>query len=102
MNQLRLWMDAASAEEKRALAKLANTSLGSLHQIAGGYRTRGSASVRPGLARRLEQAASLLNKANKQLPPLLRTDLAPECRECEFAQKCLGMKAATSGFDAIA
>lgn len=101
MNQLRIWMHTASVEEREALAELADTTVGTLNQIAGGYRTGGTAAVRAGLARKLERAAIVLNKRNKALPMLLRTDLSPECRECEFAQKCLGDKAALSGFDVI-
>ena len=51
MNQLRLWMQAASQDEKAALADLANTTVGTLNQIAGGYRTGGEAVIRAGLAR---------------------------------------------------
>ena len=94
-------MQAASIEEKYALADLAGTSLGTLNQIAGGYRTGGEAIVRAGMARKLETAAKVLNKRNRALPGLLRTDLSPECRECDFAQKCLGDKAAASGFNVI-
>lgn len=101
MNQLRMWMQAASQEEKSALADLAGTTIGTLNQIAGGYRTGGEAIVRSGLARKLEKAAAVLNKRNKLLPALLRTDLSPECRECEFAQRCLGDKAIMSGFTVI-
>ena len=101
MNQLKLWMDAATAEEKIALATHAKTSVGHLQQIAGAYRTKGTASVRAGLARRIEQAAAMVSKRNKALPPLLRTDLSSECRECDFAQRCLGSKAAASGFDIL-
>lgn len=101
MNQLRIWMHTASVEEREALADLAGTTVGTLNQIAGGYRTGGVAAVRSGLARKLEKAAIVLNKRNKALPMLLRTDLSPECRECEFAQKCLGDKAVLSGFDVI-
>ena len=101
MNQLRLWMQAASQDEKAALADLANTTVGTLNQIAGGYRTGGEAVIRAGLARKLEKAAQVLNRRNKSLPTLLRTDLSPECRECEFAQRCLGDKAIMSGFNVI-
>jgi len=101
VNQLREWMQHASSAEKKQLAELAGTTLGTLHQIAGGYRNNGSAATRPALARRIELACTLLNKRNKHLPLVLRTDLAPECRECEFAQKCLGQKALASGFDII-
>lgn len=102
MNQLKIWMTAATQEEKHALAELAGTSIGSLSQIAGGYRTNGDAIVRSGLARRLEKAAAVLNRRNRSLPGLLRTDLSPECRECEFAQRCLGDKASLSGFNVLA
>jgi len=95
-------MDTAGREEIAALAELAGTSVGTLNQIAGGYRTKGEANVRSGLAYRLENAATILNKRNKQLPRLLRTDLSPECRGCDFAQRCLKEKAAASGFNVIA
>lgn len=98
MNQLRIWLDAASKDEKQRLAAGAETSVGTLAQIAGGYRTAGVANVRAGLARKLEKAAAVLRKQNRALPPLLRTDLAPECQACDFAQRCLGDKAALSGF----
>lgn len=101
MNQLRIWMTAATQDEKVALADLAGTTVGTLNQISGGYRTNGEANVRSGLARKLEKAAQVLNKRNKNLPIMLRTDLSPECRECDFAQRCLGDKAIMSGFDVI-
>ena len=101
MNQLRIWMQQASPEEREVLASLADTTVGTLNQIAGGYRTNGAAVVRAGLARKLEIAAKVLNRRNKELPLIVRTDLSPECRECDFAQKCLGEKAALSGFDVI-
>lgn len=101
MNQLKIWMLAASTEEKVALADLAGTTLGTLNQIAGGYRNKGDAVVRSGMARKLENAAAVLNKRNSALPSLLRTDLSVECRECDFAKRCLGDKAAASGFNTI-
>lgn len=94
-------MHQATPEEREALADLASTTVGTLNQIAGGYRTGGEAIVRSGLARKLEKAAGVLNKRNKNLPQLLRTDLSPECRECEFAQKCLGERSILSGFNVI-
>lgn len=100
MNQLRIWMHSASLEERQALAELAGTSVGTLNQIAGGYRTNGEAIVRAGLARKLEQAAAVLNKRNSALPPLNRTDLSPECRECDFAIRCMSA-AAKSGFKTV-
>lgn len=101
MNQLRVWMLAASQEEKAALADLAGTTIGTLSQISGGYRSNGDANVRSGMARKLENAAKVLNARNQALPALLRTDLSHECRECDFAQKCLGDRAAASGFNVV-
>jgi len=101
MNQLKLWLNAATREEKLALASLAGTTVGTLNQVAGGYRNGGDASVRSGLARKLESAAIALNKRNGTLPTLLRTDLSTECRECDFAKKCLGERAAASGFNTL-
>ena len=102
MNQLKMWMAVATQEEKHALAQLAGTTIGTLSQIAGGYRTGGDANVRSGMARNLELAAKALNKRNPALPEVLRTDLSPECRVCEFAQKCLGEKMRASGFNVVA
>lgn len=101
MNSLRRWMDVASTKEVRELAELAGTTYGTLHQIAGGYRTKGAAKVRAGLARRIELAAQELRKRNSGLPDIVRTDLSLECRECEFAQKCLGGRAVASDFDPV-
>ena len=101
MNQLRLWLDTATTNEKKELAARAGTSIGTLSQIAGGYRNNGDANVRSGLAGKLERAAAQLRRINPRLPQLLRTDLSLECRECEFAQRCLGQKAALSGFPVV-
>lgn len=94
-------MNQSTPEEREALADLAGTTVGTLNQIAGGYRTQGEAVVRSGLARKLEKASEILNKRNRNLPKILRTDLSPECRECEFAQKCLGDKSNLSGFSVL-
>ena len=101
MNQLKVWMLAATQDEKAALADLAGTTVGTLSQISGGYRSGGEANVRSGMARKLENAAKVLNKRNLALPALLRTDLSHECRGCDFAQKCLGDRAAASGFNVV-
>lgn len=98
MNQLKVFLNAASAAEKTALAEMSGTTLGTLHQVAGGYRKNGEAVVRAGLARRIEEAAIILRKKNRALPELFRTDLSPECRGCDFAQRCLGNKTAGGDF----
>lgn len=103
MNQLRVWMDAASTNERRQLAELAGTTLGTLHQIAGSYRNKGGLpTVRAGLAVRLEHAAGRLRKINRNLPVLVRTDLSADCRGCDFARHCLGDKAIMSDFPIMA
>lgn len=101
MNQLKTWFASASQSEKNALAEGSGTSLGMLYQLAGGYRSGGEASVRAGLARRLEHVAAELKKKNPKLPELWRIDIAPECRGCDFALKCMGRKAVALDFDVI-
>lgn len=100
-NQMSVWMETADVEEQKQLALLAGTTVGTLQQIAGSYRTSGVATVRSGLAGRLERAADTLRRKNKNLPPLVRTDLSPECRECEFAQRCLKAAAVASDFSIV-
>lgn len=101
MNQLKAFLAAATTEEKAALAKLSETTVGTLHQVAGGYRKGGAAVVRSGLAMRIEAAAAQLRKKNRSLPELFRTDLSPECRECDFAKRCLGNKTAGGDFSVL-
>lgn len=84
MNALKLWMAQASAQQIKDLAAGAGTSVGTLQQIAGGYRTEGKASTGPTLARLIELAA-------EQIPvavPLSRGDLCSACAACEHFQSC--------------
>lgn len=98
MNQLRKWMRVATPEERQELADRAGTTIGNLHQISGSYRSGGRPQIRSGLAIRIEQAARILQKENRDLPSLVRTDLSPECADCEYARKCLGNRAVESDF----
>lgn len=98
VNQLRVFLSAATTAEKAELAERSGTTLGTLNQVAGGYRRGGQAVVRAGLAMRIEAAAAELRKRNRSLPELYRTDLSPECRGCDFAQRCLGNKTAGGDF----
>ncbi len=82
-NALRNWMLAASTKEAIQLANAAGTTLGTLQQIAGGYRTEGRAATKPELAAKLEAASIVLTRKN--LPPLRREDLCPACRRCDLA-----------------
>lgn len=85
-NQLRAWMERATPEQKRVLAKLAGTTVPNLHQASKGYRTNGKLRITPDLARRLEFASREI----EGMPQLLREELSPSCAGCEFAAKCRG------------
>jgi sulfatase maturation enzyme AslB (radical SAM superfamily) len=93
----KLWMRAATPEEQTLLAKRVGTSRGYLYQIAGGFKqcsaARGSA---------IEREAEKMHKASKgRLPRIYRTDLVEACRQCEFAQKCLGGAAVRADFPIV-
>lgn len=81
---MKTWMRAASAQEKRRLAELAGTTVGTLSQIAGSYRTNGVPRVEPALAARIEFATKRL--ARTGLKPILRTQLSPTCAACSYAK----------------
>lgn len=101
MNQMRVWMQAASPNEQAKLAQLSGTTIGTLHQISGSYRTGGTPTVRSGLAGRIQSAANDLRKKNKLLPVVLRTDLSPECRDCDYAKHCLKSAAIVGEFNHV-
>lgn len=82
------WMEAATAEEQKALALQAGTSRRYLYRLAEGVRVASA-----DLAGSIEQAAEPMRKVSKgRLPRLLRTDLCPACSVCPFAKKCLNGK----------
>lgn len=89
-NVMKRWLAAARPVERNQLAKFSGTTVGTLRQIAGGYRTRGKLQVSPELARKLEIASIRIRKNSKilPLPVLWRTDLCPACHACEFAKAC--------------
>lgn len=95
MNALREWMDLASASEKKELADLSGTTIRNLYQLAGAYRTGGGLATRATLAYGIEHATRAMNAANPKLPIILRTEISPECRGCDLAQRCLGDKPTT-------
>lgn len=90
-NILRDWMSAASASEKAELARLAQTTVGTLRQLAGAYRTQGHLRVEADLARRIELAAGLIHRPG--LPVLCREHLSPACANCEFVPVCRNSRA---------
>lgn len=92
MSQLKAWMRLATPAEQHTLALSAGTSRIYLYHLANDQANYGR-SASPELAKRIELAAVPINAENPRLPRLLRTDLAKACRECEFAERCLGSAA---------
>lgn len=81
-NALQQWMRGATAQEAQRLARLAKTTLGTLRQIAGGYRTDGKASTTPDLARRIEIASAEVGPRT-----VLREELCSACAKCDLAKR---------------
>ena len=94
MNMLKIWMRAATPGEQATLATAAETSRGHLYQVSSGNRL-----FSPGKAALIERATvTLAIGTGGRLPVVWRTDLAPVCAQCEFAQKCLGANAVRAEF----
>lgn len=94
---LKAWLKAATTVEQEALAARVGTSLQMLRFYANGNRV--ASSERAG---EIEEATTTMAKASKgRLPVVLRTDLAPACRACQYARRCLGDRALASEFPII-
>ena len=85
-NAMRTWLANAKKAEVEKLVKMAKTSLGTLRQIAGGYRTEGEARTTPEKARAVEIATHKLSREG--LAPVLRGELCPACSQCEYQKLC--------------
>jgi len=95
IRSMKVWMLAASPTQQTDLALRAGTSRQYLYHLSGGFR-----DASPGLAARLEAASlAMSTETGGQLPRVYRTDLNADCRNCDFAQKCLGAVATASHFD---
>lgn len=81
-NAFQRWMSSATTKDKARLARLARTTVGSLRQLAGGYRTKGRVRATPEQARRIEIAG---RRMGVKFP---RQSLCPACNACEFAKRC--------------
>jgi hypothetical protein len=100
MNQLKVWMQAATAEQQNDLASRAGTSRNYLYHLSADSDKKYARDAEPGLAARIEQAALAMSKETRgKLPKVYRTDLNATCRGCDFASKCLGPIAVRSQFD---
>lgn len=91
MSKIRDWMQRASTKEQQELARRAKTSRAYLYVLSNsqGNYTR---EARPALAARIEKGTLAMRDKNAKLPPVMRTDLNTDCRNCEFAKKCMGVK----------
>lgn len=95
MSSMKVWMQAADPTQQFELAKRAETSRQYLYHLSGGFR-----DASPALAQRIERAALAMHKETRgKLPKVYRTDLNRDCRQCEFAAKCLGQAAVASDFE---
>lgn len=83
-NVMQAWLKEATVAERSTLIKLAKTTLGSLRQLIGAYRTKGKLRASPEMAIALEKAASKVHREG--LPPIRREDLCPACGKCELAK----------------
>lgn len=99
---LKAWMRAATPDEQTLLAERAGTSRAYLYHLSASDATNYSREPRPKLAAAIERETLAMAKASKgRLPVVYRTDLVQACRECAFAQKCLGEKAVASHFPIV-
>jgi hypothetical protein len=84
-NTLKKWMEVATPDQVAKLAKRAKTTVGSLRQMAGGYRTEGKVSTTAVMARRIEIAAKTIPEVKVSLT---RGDLCQACGVCEHFKSC--------------
>lgn len=97
INSIKVWMRAATPDERDLLAQRVGTSSGMLYQLAGGHR-QASADM----AGRIEAATAAMHKASKgRLPLVVRTDICTACQQCQYAAKCLGQRAVASEFPIV-
>ena len=82
MNNFQRWMSTATTRQKQRLARLAGTTVATLRQIAGGYRTNGKPKTGPVMARRIERAG------REMWLDFPREHLAKACRDCDLLKRC--------------
>lgn len=97
MNIFKVWMKAATPGEQGLLAEKLGTSREYLYQLSGAFR---KASPERGAA--IEREAARMHEASAgRLPLIYRTDMVEACRQCEFAQRCLGPAATRAEFEVV-
>lgn len=96
-NAFKAWMAAASPQEQEDLAEHLETSRNVLYQYSGEFR-----QMSPSRAKMVEEFTLRLHRETKgRLPKVYRTDVNTDCRQCDFAQRCLGAAAVASEFSYI-
>ena len=75
MNVLLNWWQAATAEEKKALAAFCNTTEETLRQEAHAYRTKGVLQISLGRAAYIQNGTMKLERDG--LPRIKRADICP-------------------------
>ena len=85
-NAMRVWLDRALPRELKAVSKQSGVTIGTIRQIAGGYRTDGKARTTPETARLLEIATIKVEREG--LTHVNREELCPACGVCEFSKQC--------------
>lgn len=99
MNAIKQWMRLSTTEEQEELARLAHTSRAYLYHLSANADRPYAREPQPKLAIALEEATTILYARTKgRLPKVYRTDLVSSCRNCAFAQRCLGPAAVRSDF----
>lgn len=100
MNIFKLWMRAATPEEQELMAEAIGTTRAMLYQYSSPESTGKYPDATRGAA--IERAAARMHRASLgRLPLVYRTDLVEACRQCEFAQKCLGSRAVRADFPVV-
>lgn len=102
LTQMRIWMRAATPDEQKLLAREAGTSRQYLYHLAAHDDSKYKREPSPAMAGAIERATQAMHKeSNGRLPVIYRTDLSTACRNCEFAQKCLGPIAQRADFPLV-
>jgi len=102
MNVMKLFMRAATPAEQQLMADKIGTTRSYLYHLSASEDKAYAREPKPKLAAAIERASAEMHKASKgRLPRIYRTDLVTACRECEFAQRCLGSAAVRSDFPIV-
>jgi IS5 family transposase len=99
---MKAFLNAATTDERETLAKRCNTSAQYLGHLAVNDDRSYKREPKIALAAAIERETKAMSKASKgRLPVVLRTDLIEGCRQCAYAQKCLGDRALAGEFPIV-